>query len=214
MSNKEKASDQAPQPEAGGAEAGEATEAPSPEEMALLLEDARGKADEHYNQLLRTRAELENLRKRSERELENAHKFALEKFLLELLPVRDSMEMGLTAAEDDNVDPAKLREGMELTLKMMAAAMEKFGIKPVYPEGEKFNPELHQAMSMQEVPDVEPNTVVNVVQKGYQLNERLVRPALVIVSTGGAKAQAPDQGKVAREYGEGDASGGQIDDQA
>jgi molecular chaperone GrpE len=211
MTNKEKASDQPGQPEAGSAEAGEATEAASPEELALLLEDARGKADEHYSQLLRTRAELENLHKRSERELENAHKFALEKFLLELLPVRDSMEMGLTAAEDDNVDPAKLREGMELTLKMMAAAMEKFGIKSVYPEGEKFNPELHQAMSMQEVPDVEPNTVVNVVQKGYQLNERLVRPALVIVSTG---AKAPDRGKVAREYGEGDAGGGQIDDQA
>ena len=184
------------------------------EDLTLLLEDARAKADEHYSQLLRTQAELENLRKRTARDLENAHKFALEKFMVELLPVRDSLELGLAAAvESGQTDPEKLKEGMELTLKMFADAMAKFGARPVDPQGQKFNPELHQAMSMQQAPDHEPNTVLTVVQKGYQLNERLIRPALVIVSSGGGRRQ--DSGP-ANEYGAGDQdrSGGSVDDQA
>jgi molecular chaperone GrpE len=156
-------------------------------ELTALLEDARTKADEHWNQCLRTEAELENLRKRSARELENAHKFALEKFLTELLPIRDSMELGLAAADGENIDPASLKEGIELTLKMLASAMDKYQIVQLDPEGEKFDPELHQAMSMQETDDVEPNTVLNVVQKGYTLNGRLVRPAMVVVSKAQAK---------------------------
>lgn len=154
-----------------------------PEQMANLLEDARSRADEHWNQCLRLQAEIENLRKRSERDLANAHKYALEKFVAELLPVKDSLEMGISAAgEGGQVDPAKLLEGSELTLKMLASALEKFGVQEVNPAGERFNPEFHEAMSLQERADVDPNTVVAVIQKGYLLNERLVRPAMVMVS--------------------------------
>lgn len=155
----------------------------NPEEIHALLEDARNKADEHWNQCIRLQAELDNLRKRAERDVANAHKFALEKFANDLLPVRDSLEMGIAAAGEGNeVDPAKLKEGSELTLKMLGDAMTKFGIQEVNPEGEKFNPEYHEAMSMQERSDVEPNTVVTVIQKGYTLNDRLIRPAMVMVS--------------------------------
>jgi len=180
-------------------------------ELELLLEDARNKADEHWNTLLRTQAEMENLRKRQAKELENAHKYALEKFAAELLPIRDSMEMGLVAAQDENIDLNRLKEGMDLTLKMMISAMDKFEIRQVNPEGEKFNPELHQAMSMQESADVEPNTVLNVVQKGYQLNDRLIRPAFVIVSKAAAQAQATSPGYQQDDSQE---NGGQIDEKA
>jgi molecular chaperone GrpE len=168
--------------------AGEATEdvtgadAAEPAELAALLEDARGKADAHWDQCLRLQAELDNLRKRSERDLSNAHKFALERFAAELLPVRDSMEMGLAAFDAEGGDVDRLREGVALTLQMLTGAMSKFQIQEVNPENEPFNPDFHQAMSMQERADVAPNTVVTVVQKGYLLNERLLRPAMVIVS--------------------------------
>ena len=190
--NSEQKTEDIEQTDAGQAEAESTAEAggETPEshtELTALLEDARNKADEHWNQCLRAEAELENLRKRSARELENAHKFALEKFLTELLPIRDSMELGLAAADGENIDPDSLREGIDLTLKMLASAMEKYNIEQLNPEGEKFNPELHQAMSMQETDEVEPNTVLNVVQKGYLLNDRLVRPAMVVVSKAPAK---------------------------
>ncbi len=216
MSKKEKLPEDQDQDVSTDEPTEDAPAAESEGELGLLLEDARAKADEHYNQVLRTQAELENLRKRSARDLENAHKYALEKFMLELLPVRDSLELGLAALSDsDNVDPAKLKEGVELTLKMLGDAMNKFGLSAVDPQGEKFNPELHQAMSMQHMTDVAPNTVVNVVQKGYQLNERLVRPALVIVSTGGPAADESKAAKAAREYGEpGTEAGGEFDQQA
>ncbi len=155
---------------------------PSKEELQLLLEDARNKADDHWNRVLRLQAELENLRKRSQRELENAHKYALEKFVQELLPVKDSLEMGLAAADESSESAAKLREGMELTLKMLQTVLEKFGVKEIDPLGQPFDPELHQAMSMVESQDAEPNTVVTVMQKGYLLNDRLVRPAMVVVA--------------------------------
>jgi molecular chaperone GrpE len=164
---------------------GSSDKAQSHEELTLLLEDARNKADDHWNLVLKTQADLENLRKRQARELENAHKYALEKFVNELLPIRDSMEMGISAADGENIDPAKLKEGMDLTLKLLSDMMEKFDIKEVNPEGEKFNPDLHQAMSMQESSELEPNTVMAVMQKGYLLNDRLVRPAMVIVSKAG-----------------------------
>jgi molecular chaperone GrpE len=159
-----------------------ASEEPSSEKLALMLEDARTKADEHWDALLRAKAEMDNLRKRASRDVENAHKFGIERFLGELLPVKDSLELGLSAAGDEQVDVAKLREGMELTLKMLSTAMEKFGVEQVDPEGEKFDPERHQAMTMHETDSVEPGTVVSVIQKGYVLNDRLVRPALVIVA--------------------------------
>ena len=157
-------------------------EVPGHAELTALLEDARGKADDHWDQVVRLQAEMDNLRKRSERDLANAHKFALERFANELLPVRDSLEMGLAAFDVEAADPDKLREGVALTLQMLSGAMGKVAIKEVNPQDERFNPEFHQAMSMQERDDVEPNTVVTVVQKGYTLNERLIRPAMVIVS--------------------------------
>jgi molecular chaperone GrpE len=155
---------------------------PSTEELTRLLEDARNKADENWDQLMRARAEMENLRKRSQRELENAHKFAVDKFSQDMLQVWDSLELGHQAAQDENADVAKLREGTELTLKLLVNLMEKNGIQQIDPEGEPFNPDYHQAMAMQDRDDVEPNTVVAVVQKGYLLNGRLLRPAMVMVS--------------------------------
>jgi molecular chaperone GrpE len=163
-----------------------------PKELHALLTDARAKADQHWDQCLRLQADMDNLRKRNERDLANAHKFALEKFANALLPVKDSLEMGLLAAVE-NADVAKLVEGSELTLKMFTSAMEKFNVNEVNPLNEKFNPEYHEAMSMQERDDVEPNTVVTVVQKGYTLNDRLIRPAMVIVSRGGATQQINEQ---------------------
>jgi molecular chaperone GrpE len=173
-----------------------ADEATDPDALQALLEDARNKADSHWDQCLRLQADMENLRKRNERDLINAHKFALEKFAVDLLPVKDSLEMGLAAA-GENADVAKLKEGGELTLKMLSSAMDKYNIIEVNALNEKFNPEYHEAMSVQERADVAANTVVTVVQKGYLLNGRLIRPAMVIVS----KA-APQS------------SGGQLDEQA
>lgn len=155
----------------------------SAEDVHLLLQDARNKADEHWNQLLRVRADLENLRRRGERDLEQAHRYGLERFVQELLPVKDSLELGLSASQGAEGDALKgLREGLELTRKMLQNALEKFGVKELNPQGERFNPELHQAMSVQERPDTEPNTVLLVCQKGYLLHDRLIRPAMVIVS--------------------------------
>ena len=161
------------------------TESQANEDVSLetQLAEALAKADENWDQLVRARAEMENIRRRSERELANAHKYALEKFAQELLPVIDSMEMGVLAAQDENADVSKLREGTEMTLKMFETAIEKFGIKSVHPHGEAFDPEHHQAMTMVDSQEHEPNTVINVMQKGYLLNERLVRPAMVVVSS-------------------------------
>lgn len=146
------------------------------------LAAAEAKAQENWEKAVRAQAELENVRRRAERDLENAHKYALEKFFLELLPVKDSLEMGLDAARDEKADLAKLIEGTELTHKMLETLMIKFGICDIHPLDEPFNPELHQAMSLLESPDKEPNTVVAVMQKGYTLNDRLIRPAMVVVS--------------------------------
>lgn len=156
-------------------------------DLAVQLEEARNKADENWNQVLRIQAELENTRRRAALDVEKAHKFALEKFAQELLPVKDSLELGLAASTSEDEAVTRLREGMELTLKMLGACMEKFGIKEINPVGEPFNPEWHQAMTMQESAAHESNTVMHVMQKGYLLNERLMRPAMVVVS----KAPAP-----------------------
>lgn len=151
-------------------------------DLELELEEARQEAASHMDDFLRARAELDNLRKRSARDVEHAHKYGLERFMNELLPVKDSIELGLNAAADTVADAAKLREGLELTLKLFEAASEKFGLEEVNPEGQSFDPEYHQAMSMQEAVGVEPGTIVTVVQKGYVLNDRLLRPAMVIVA--------------------------------
>lgn len=159
----------------------------STEELAARLQAAEQKAADNWDQLLRTRAEMENLRRRTQRDLESAHKYALEKFVSELLPVKDSLEMGLDAAKQDNAAIDKLCEGTELTLSMLTNAMGKFNVVEINPKGEKFNPEQHQAMAMQPSAEHEPNTVMVVMQKGYLLNDRLMRPAMVMVS------KAPDQ---------------------
>ncbi len=143
------------------------------------LEEARGKADEYHDKVLRMQAEMENLRKRAERDLSNAHKYSIEKFASELLQVKDSLELGLDAGE---VDAAKLQEGSALTLKVLTSALQKFAIEEVDPLGEAFDPNLHQAMTTEESGEHEPNTVIRVMQKGYTLHERLLRPAMVIVS--------------------------------
>jgi len=167
-------------------------EALGAEQLTALLGDARDKADDHWNQCLRLQADLENLRKRSERDLANAHKYALDRFAQELLPVRDSLEMGLAAATAENTDTAKLKEGVDLTLQILTSALDKFGISEIDPQDEPFDPEYHQAMSLQEREDVDPNTVVTVVQKGYLLNDRLIRPAMVIVSRAPAGPETPE----------------------
>lgn len=153
--------------------------------LAALLEDARAKADDHWDQLLRTRAEMENLRRRHALELEKAHKYALDSFVKDLVGVRDSLELALEAASNEKADLASLREGTDLTLKQLADVMSRFGVERLDPRGEPFNPEYHQAMTLQPSTEVPPNTVTTVIQKGYVLNGRLVRPAMVIVSSAG-----------------------------
>lgn len=153
----------------------------SPEAM---LADAQAKAEENWNRYLRASAEVENIRKRAARDVEHARRFALESFARELLAVVDSLEMGLAAA--DEADAVALREGSEATCKLLKTTLEKFGVTEVDPEGEPFDPEMHEAMSMMPSPNVEPGSVAQVIQKGFALNGRLLRPARVIVA-----AEAP-----------------------
>jgi len=157
-------------------------EALSAEELIDRLESAEKKATDNWDQLLRTKAEMDNIRRRTQKDLENAHKFALEKFISEMLAVKDSLELGVEAAGQENANVDNLREGSELTLNMLSGVFEKFNVVELNPVGEKFNAEHHQAMSMQPSDEHEPNTVMAVMQKGYLLNDRLVRPAMVMVS--------------------------------
>ena len=151
------------------------------EDLEALLEAANQKADENWANLLLAKAEVENIRRRSQQDIEKAHRFSIEKFAKNLLSVVDSFEMGLAATEGVE-DVTAIKEGLELTYKQLLSALEKSNITQVDPEGEAFNPERHQAMSMVPSADHEPNTVIQVFQKGYLLNERLLRPAMVIVS--------------------------------
>ena len=157
-------------------------EALSPDELMEKLDVAEKKAAENWDHLLRTKAEMDNIRRRTQKDLENAHKYALEKFISELLAVRDSLELGVDASKQENATVESLREGSEMTLSMLAGVFDKFNVVELNPQGEKFNPEHHQAMSMQPNAELEPNTVMAVMQKGYLLNDRLVRPAMVMVS--------------------------------
>lgn len=151
------------------------------EQLRTELDDARSRAEDTWHKLVRAQADFDNFRKRSERDLEKAHKFGLEKFAAELLNVRDSLELGLGHAHEE-ADAEKLREGMDMTLKMLTQAMEKFDIEEIDPAGQSFDPEFHQAMTTQENASLAPNTVSAVMQKGYTLSGRLLRPAMVIVS--------------------------------
>ena len=144
------------------------------------LAQARAEAEENWNKYLRIVAELENVRKRNARELEKARNFGVEGLAAELLTVADSLEMALATGADAPAE--SLLEGGRNTLKQLTKAMEKYGVTEVFPEGEPFDPELHEAMTMQPSTTAEPNTVLTVVQRGYQLNGRLLRPARVIVA--------------------------------
>ncbi|MEH6455621.1 MAG: nucleotide exchange factor GrpE [Cocleimonas sp.] len=147
------------------------------ESLQADLEAANAKADDNWDKALRIQAEMDNLRKRSEKQVEDAHKYAVKKFVEELLPVADSLEMGY--AVDGEVE--QIREGIGLTMNVLKAAMEKFSVVAVDPLGEKFNPELHQAMAMQPSEEYENDHVSAVMQKGYTLSGRLVRPAMVMI---------------------------------
>lgn len=169
---------EAAEPEAP--EAGQAGDTPESE-----LDTLRAELQESKDQMLRLQAEMQNVRRRAEQDVEKAHKFALEKFVKELLPVADSLEKAVesTQAQDagDQV-VASIREGVEMTLGLLMGGLGKFKVEQVNPVGEPFDPQLHEAMSMVPAPDAEPNSVVAVIQKGYTLNERLVRPAMVVVA--------------------------------
>ena len=151
------------------------------ESLQEELDSALAAADKHRDEALRAMAELDNVRKRAEKDVESAHKFGLEKFVNELLPVKDSMDLGFDAA-NSATDVEALKEGMALTLKMFEDALDKRGVKELNPLGESFDPEFHQAMMMEESVEVEAGKILRVMQKGYLLNERLIRPAMVVVA--------------------------------
>jgi len=158
----------------------EQSAAAGPGSLEAELLDAQAKAQEHWNSYLRAVAETDNVRKRAQRDVEAAGRYAIERFAGDLLEARDSLELGL--AVGPGADPARLFEGMEATLRLVDRAFEKAGLQVLNPAGEAFNPELHEAMATQPSADQPPGTVLAVVQKGYLLNGRLLRPARVLVS--------------------------------
>ncbi len=151
-------------------------------ELGKKLALAEQKIKDQQDSVIRAKAEMENVRRRATQDVEKAHKFALDKFADGLLPVIDSMEMAISHADQEDEALKPMIEGVELTLKSMLATVEKFGLKPIDPKDEVFDPEKHQAMSMQAVEGVPANQVIAVMQKGYELNGRLIRPAMVMVS--------------------------------
>jgi len=164
-------------------ESDEQEAAQSSEEAGDALEIALAEAEKFRDLALRSEAEMQNLRKRSERDVQNAHKFGVERLVQNLLPVMDSLEKAIETSEQAQTpeDDPQL-EGLRLCLKLFSEVLEKEGIVVVDPLGTPFDPNLHEALSLIENPDLEPNSVMAVIQKGYQLHERLVRPAMVMVS--------------------------------
>ncbi|MFC3095990.1 nucleotide exchange factor GrpE [Alteromonas sediminis] len=151
-------------------------------ELEKALAESQATVEAQKDTVLRAKADAENARRRADTEVEKARKFALERFAGELLPVVDNLERAISAADAENESVKPLLEGVEMTHKSFLDTVEKFGLALVDPVGEVFNPELHQAMSMQESAEHAPNTVIAVMQKGYSLNGRLLRPAMVMVS--------------------------------
>mgnify|MGYP000961355414 CR=1 FL=1 len=145
------------------------------ERLQEELQDAK-------DQALRAVAEMQNVRRRAEQDVAKAHKFGLEKFVGDMVVVADNLERSVTAMADENVDLTVLKEGIDLTLKSLVDGLKRHHVEAIDPEGTPFDPQLHQAMAAVEQADVEPNTVLNVYQKGYTLHGRLVRPAMVVVS--------------------------------
>lgn len=160
--------------------------APTDSANTETLEQAQARAEQARDQLLRAHAEMENLRRRFERELQNAARYGTESLVADLLPVKDSLQEALKAACTEGLDPAtaldRILEGTRMTLSILDKALAKTGLTEVHPQGEPFNPELHQAMAMADSTDLPANHVVQVIQTGYRLHDRLVRPAMVIVS--------------------------------
>lgn len=171
-----------------GTETGETPEAPVEQDLQAALEEARAKANENWERFLRATAEQDNIRKRAERDIDHARKFAVEKFAKDLIEVLDSLDLGLQSAEKaDDVEAAEraVIEGVKLTRKVFVDALGKHGVVLIEAKGETFNPDRHEAMSAVPTADHAPNTIIDVVQRGYLLNDRVLRPAMVIV------AQAP-----------------------
>lgn len=182
------------QPEAEQTTETQPQESQAEESQELSVEQVLADLAEAKDHVLRTQAEMQNLRRRMERDVENAHKYALEKFVGELLPVVDNLERAISAIDVSNEEFKAVGEGIELTLKSFMDVLGRFKVDTLDPKGEAFDPELHQAMSILEMQEVKPNTVVDVFQKGYTLNGRLVRPAMVVVSKA-ATAQANTDGE-------------------
>lgn len=157
-------------------------------ELELALATAQSTVADQKDSVIRAKAEVDNIRRRAAQDVEKARKFALEKFAGEMLTTVDNLERALQSIDKDDEAQKAMYEGVELTYQGLLSSLEKSGISAVDPQDQPFNPELHQAMSMQEVPGVAPNTVIAVMQKGYELNGRLIRPAMVMVS----KAPAVD----------------------
>jgi molecular chaperone GrpE len=151
-------------------------------ELELSLAAAQSTVADQKDSVVRAKAEVDNIRRRAAQDVEKARKFALEKFAAEMLTTVDNLERALQSIDKDDEGNKAITEGVELTLQCLITSLDKFGVKAVDPQDQPFNPDLHQAMSMQEVPDVAPNTVIAVMQKGYELNGRLIRPAMVMVS--------------------------------
>jgi molecular chaperone GrpE len=175
--------EEAAEAEEAGADTDEAPEEAEPSRDEEL-ESARQEAGEARADMLRMQADMENLRKRLVREHEKSRRLALERFMGDLLPVVDSLERGLEAAEDPAATVEALKEGKELIRKMLAKAMGDHGLQVIDPVGEPFDPEIHEAMTMLPSEEFEENIVMEVLQKGYRLHERLIRPAKVVVSRG------------------------------
>ncbi|MGK0248468.1 MAG: molecular chaperone GrpE [Oleispira sp.] len=154
-------------------------------QASLIAELAAAQAEvsELKDQMLRVQADAQNIRRRAETDVEKAHKFGQEKFSRELLSVLDNLERALAASPEDEATKS-LRDGIEMTLQGFTSTLSKFNVEVIDPQGETFNPEYHQAMAMQENADFPPNTVMAVMQKGYSLHGRLLRPAMVMVSKG------------------------------
>ena len=169
----------------GQATAGMPGSASAPAELERLqraLADAEERARSHWEQYLRAVADLDNVRKRAQRDIEAANRYGLEKFAAELLPVRDSLELAVQSADQAEFDARSLKQGQQATLQLLAKALERLGVTPIKPVGEPFDPSRHEAMLAQESATASPGTVLQVVQTGYELNGRVIRPARVIVA--------------------------------
>lgn len=156
------------------------------ERMQQALTEAEERARSHREQYVRAVAELDNVRKRTQRDIEAANRYGLEKFAADLLPVRDSLEIAVQSADQAELDARTLKQGQQATLQLLARALERIGLTPINPVGEVFDPSRHEAMLAQESATAKPGTVLQVVQTGYELNGRVIRPARVIVAKAAA----------------------------